>query len=161
MKNYASTDGKRAIQVSDDMMSIEKSYGLSNVLCCDPESLIETEELIETTKEFKWTEGITSTKYYVANHETGDVIEDVSSIEEGEELIRQYEEEDKADGTYERDFYTVMEKDLHYIKNHYGMSIKQISDRFGIPYRTVQNWSDGNRQCADYIIAMMDEILQK
>lgn len=98
-------------------------------------------------------------KYYVANHETGDMIEEVNSIEEGEELIRKYEEEDKAEKTFEKDFYCIMEKDLYYIQHHYSMSIKQISDRFSIPYRTVQNWANGTRQCADYIIGMMDEIL--
>ena len=49
-------------------------------------------------------------EYYVANHETGDFIEEVNSISEGEALIKQFEEEDKADGIYERDFYCVMER---------------------------------------------------
>lgn len=43
----------------------------------------------------------------------------------------------------------------------YNYSIKGISERFGIPYRTVQNWSSGQRDCAEYIIKMMDEILAK
>lgn len=46
----------------------------------------------------------------------------------------------------------------------YGMSIKDISDRFDIPYRTVQNWctdSKSHRECPKYIVKMMDEILSK
>lgn len=43
--------------------------------------------------------------------------------------------------------------------NKHHMNIKQISDRFKIPYRTVQNWSAGYRECPSYIIRMMDEIL--
>lgn len=43
----------------------------------------------------------------------------------------------------------------------YKMNIKQLSDRFDIPYRTVQNWASGQRECAEYIIKMMDEILSK
>lgn len=43
----------------------------------------------------------------------------------------------------------------------YNMTIKQISVRFDIPYRTVQNWAGEKRECPKYIIKMMDEILQK
>lgn len=98
-------------------------------------------------------------KYYVANHETGDMIEEVNSIEEGEALIKQYEESDKAEGIYEEDFYTIMEKDFYFIQHKYKMSIKQISDRFSIPYRTVQNWANGTRNCPTYVTNMMDTIL--
>lgn len=46
----------------------------------------------------------------------------------------------------------------------YNMNMKQLSDRFGIPYRTVQNWcADGNnkRTCPDYVLKMMIEILER
>lgn len=43
----------------------------------------------------------------------------------------------------------------------YRYNMKQLSDRFGIPYRTIQNWVGGQRECADYIINMMDEILER
>lgn len=45
--------------------------------------------------------------------------------------------------------------------NRHHLSIKQASDRFDIPYRTVQNWAAGYRECPGYIIKMMDEILNK
>ena len=40
-----------------------------------------------------------------------------------------------------------------------NMTIKQISDRFNIPYRTVQNWSNGTRVAPQYVLDMMAEIL--
>lgn len=47
------------------------------------------------------------------------------------------------------------------LMDKYRYNIKQLSDRFSIPYRTVQNWASGQRECADYIVKMMDEILKK
>lgn len=43
----------------------------------------------------------------------------------------------------------------------YKMTIKEASDRFEIPYRTIQNWSSGQRECPEYILKMMNEILSK
>lgn len=50
-------------------------------------------------------------KLYVADHKAGNIIEEVKSIEEGIKLIREYEEEDKKEGTYEEGFYDVEEVD--------------------------------------------------
>ena len=47
------------------------------------------------------------------------------------------------------------------LREKYGLTIKYISDRFNIPYRTVQNWAGGQRECPSYIIGMMDEILSQ
>lgn len=41
------------------------------------------------------------------------------------------------------------------------MNTRQLSDRFEIPYRTVQNWKLGLRECPEYIIKMMNEILER
>lgn len=38
--------------------------------------------------------------------------------------------------------------------------IKAVSDRFEIPYRTVQNWSDGTRTPPNYVYRMIVEIDQ-
>ena len=40
-----------------------------------------------------------------------------------------------------------------------GMSVRELARRFGIPYRTMQNWSLGIRKCPEYITGMMIEIL--
>ena len=42
-----------------------------------------------------------------------------------------------------------------------GLSIKKVSARFGIPYRTAQNWNAGVNKCPDYVLCMMKEILEK
>ena len=44
------------------------------------------------------------------------------------------------------DFNGVLEKS--------GMSVREFSDYFKIPYRTAQNWKNGVRQCPEYITEM-------
>ena len=48
---------------------------------------------------------------YTADKETGTLIERVETIDQGMELIREYEEEDKKDGTYTPDFYDIVNED--------------------------------------------------
>ena len=42
-----------------------------------------------------------------------------------------------------------------------GMTHKQLSERFQIPKRTIEDWSRGARKCTDYVVNMMIEILSK
>lgn len=42
----------------------------------------------------------------------------------------------------------------------YGLTIKALSDRFGIPYRTVQNWHSGANKCPEYTANMIKIILE-
>lgn len=50
------------------------------------------------------------------------------------------------------------------ILNKYHLSMVQLSKRFGIPYRTIQGWTDEKtanaRKCPAYIVKMIDEILE-
>lgn len=49
------------------------------------------------------------------------------------------------------------------LMSKYSLTIKQISDRFEIPYRTVQNWcakGENKRECPPYVLKMMEEILR-
>lgn len=44
-----------------------------------------------------------------------------------------------------------------------GMTRKELSDKFDIPYRTVQNWCmDGSngRKCPEYVVRMMAYIFE-
>ena len=41
------------------------------------------------------------------------------------------------------------------------MTHKQLSERFGIPKRTIEDWSRGARKCPDYVVKMMIELLEK
>ena len=36
------------------------------------------------------------------------------------------------------------------------MNLTQFSRYFEIPYRTVQNWEAGIRQCPDYVLKLME-----
>lgn len=40
-----------------------------------------------------------------------------------------------------------------------NIKIKKIAERFGIPYRTVQNWKYGINKCPDYVLNMMQELI--
>lgn len=37
-----------------------------------------------------------------------------------------------------------------------GMSRQQFTDYFGIPYRTIQSWELGDRQCPQYLLDLME-----
>lgn len=37
-----------------------------------------------------------------------------------------------------------------------GMTQKAFSEYLGIPHRTVQNWEGGQRQCPDYVLALIE-----
>jgi len=41
------------------------------------------------------------------------------------------------------------------ILHNSGMNIKQFSEYFEIPYRTVQNWKSGSRKCPDYVLKLI------
>lgn len=66
------------------------------------------------------------------------------------QMIRLSDEEMKAN-----------KRNIKMVMAQYGYNQKRLSERFSIPYRTIQNWVGGQRECPDYIIGMMDEILAK
>ena len=37
-----------------------------------------------------------------------------------------------------------------------GWTIKRFSDYFGIPYRSVQNWISGSRECPAYLESLIE-----
>lgn len=43
----------------------------------------------------------------------------------------------------------------------YDLSQTALAKRFGIPLRTIQDWHAGRRTPPDYVVRMMDELLQK
>lgn len=48
---------------------------------------------------------------------------------------------------------------INELMERYSLSRSDLANKFGIPYRTVQNWSLGTRTCPEYIINMMITIL--
>ena len=43
----------------------------------------------------------------------------------------------------------------------YGISQADLSHRFGIPYRTVQDWHSGRRKTPEYVVRMISSLLDK
>ena len=37
-----------------------------------------------------------------------------------------------------------------------GMNMKEFSEYFNIPYRTIQNWDAVRRQCPEYLLELME-----
>ena len=46
------------------------------------------------------------------------------------------------------------------ITNH-GIKNSEISVRFGIPMRTLQNWANGDRQPPEYVLRLLEQALKK
>lgn len=42
-----------------------------------------------------------------------------------------------------------------------GMNKTQFAEHFGIPYRTIQNWEYGKRECPEYLLELMKYKLTK
>lgn len=40
-----------------------------------------------------------------------------------------------------------------------GLTQRKLAERFCIPYRTVENWCGGQRECPAYVRLMMQELL--
>ncbi len=69
-------------------------------------------------------------KMYVGCAETGDLIEEVSSYDEGIRLIMQYEQEDMKNGLYEEDFYAVLDEDGCEVEDPNSIIRKWILDEW-------------------------------
>lgn len=48
-------------------------------------------------------------------------------------------------------------KSVKELRSDLGMSIVRFAEFTGIPYRTIQNWENGSRECSDYVLAMLNE----
>lgn len=62
-------------------------------------------------------------KLYVADRETGTFMDEVSSVDEGIKLIRQFEDEDKANDDYVEGFYEIVNEEHETVfSDYYGIS---------------------------------------
>jgi transcriptional regulator with XRE-family HTH domain len=41
------------------------------------------------------------------------------------------------------------------LREQSGMNKTQFAEYFGIPYRTIQNWEYGERECPEYLLDLM------
>lgn len=99
------------------------------------------------------------------DREAGNVIEAFRTEAEARGKIALYEEMDRREDIFEPDFYEAVEYEIESIRGlqyAFGKNLTWIAERFGIPYRTAQNWqAEGNneRSCPRYILDMMTELL--
>ena len=42
-----------------------------------------------------------------------------------------------------------------------GMTQKEFSEEYKIPYRTVQNWETGDRKPPDYVIELLERVVRQ
>ena len=52
-------------------------------------------------------------------------------------------------------------KTIKELCSEYGLSQIELSRRFDIPYRTVQDWYSGTRKPPEYVVKMIEELLKK
>ncbi len=75
---------------------------------------------------------------YVADRQTGTLIDEITTIDEGLELIRQYEKVDKAEGAYEEDFYEIVDENHCAVTAQKETTMKEISLDNGLHYMTAE-----------------------
>lgn len=120
-------------------------------------------DVIEVVKDYK-------VKLYTADRETGTFIDEVESLEAGERLIAEYEEDDKAEGTYQADFYDVVNEDHKSVQEDPGVTIRELraltglsmqkfGDLYQIPLRTIQHWEGNDRTPPEYIITLLQRVV--
>lgn len=47
------------------------------------------------------------------------------------------------------------------LRERSGMKRPDFAEYFGIPYRTIQNWELGERECPEYLLQLMEYKLEK
>ena len=53
-----------------------------------------------------------------------------------------------------------MDEDIKSLRERYNLTRKQFCEMFGIPYRTLQSWELGDRECPDYVFNLIKYRLQ-
>ena len=54
-----------------------------------------------------------------------------------------------------------MENDIKKLREKYNISRKEFTEKFEIPYRTLQDWELGNRKCPEYLLKLIEYKLEK
>lgn len=57
------------------------------------------------------------------------------------------------------EIYDAVHRSVPEIASAACLSNRKLAERFCIPYRTVENWCGGQRNCPDYVRLMMQELL--
>lgn len=99
--------------------------------------------------------------YRIKEIETNVIYDDVyTSIEEARQTINEY----VADDGDERNItYVILDSDneiavstIPELLEKHNLTMADIANTHSIPYRTVQHWNYGTRQCPTYLITLLD-----
>jgi DNA-binding transcriptional regulator YiaG len=105
-------------------------------------------------------------KIYTADRETGTFIEEAKNYKDAKTKIRRYEAQDRKDGTYEPNFYAIVDEEhctienpgdeVLELRNRAGLSQSAFADFIGCSVRTVQAWEQGANPCLPYVRGLIE-----
>ena len=101
-------------------------------------------------------------KYIIRDREAGNIIEQVTTHKEAEEIVQKYEEEDKKEGNYTEDFYEIIEGQpeiSEIIRKMTDLNRTAFAKKYGIPYRTVDDWDAGRRNPSDWVMNLLAKVI--
>lgn len=96
--------------------------------------------------------------YVTRDREAGNVIDYFPSVGAAEAALREYEEADKKEGTYEEDFYEVASIEINDVKGLRmltGLTQEALAKKYGIPKRTIEEWEGERRKAPAYVIELL------
>ena len=67
-------------------------------------------------------------RYLTRDREAGNVIDEFATLDEARKAIEAYEEQDKQDGTYTKDFYEIYDSEIEYQVNDDWVDIDRIRE---------------------------------
>lgn len=101
-------------------------------------------------------------RFFVTIAETGEQLEECDSLGEAEKRIREMEDDDKLYEEFAPDRYSITDENgktyqewrtteqaeadavsTRWMREKTGLTRKAFCDKYGIPYRTMQDWEDG------------------
>lgn len=96
--------------------------------------------------------------YVVRDREAGNVIDYFPSMVAAEAALLEYEEADKAEGSFETGFYEVAVIEINDVKGLRmlaGLTQEALSKKYGIPKRTIEEWEGERRKAPAYVIELL------
>lgn len=105
-------------------------------------------------------------KIYTADRETGTFIEEVKNYKAAKTRIRSYEAKDRKDGTYEPNFYDIVDEnhctienpgdEMLALRNRAGLTQIEFAEFINCSVRTVQSWEQGINPCLPYVRSLIE-----
>lgn len=102
--------------------------------------------------------------FVIRDREAGNEIEKFATMQEAEEALKRFEEEDKAEGIYTEDFYEIKSDigaRVHAMRTRAQLSAQKFGDYYGIPLRTIQDWEREVRTAPEYVINLLERAVNE